>query len=97
MADLVAAGAPELPSGWFYRVKSDGLGFLEVEIRQHRKRFGSRLLASAYVREDEPNGRRAVGAACRAALRTIHAEGEHARRLRQASLLLGDHDPRGGR
>ncbi|MFB7479543.1 hypothetical protein ACFUEM_08665 [Streptomyces anulatus] len=97
MAELVAAGAPELPSGWFYRVQSDGMGFLEVEIRQHRKRFGSRLLSSAYVREGEPNGRRAVAAACRAALREIDARGEHARRLRQASLFLGDHDPRGGR
>ncbi|MFB7919382.1 hypothetical protein [Streptomyces sp. NPDC056061] len=96
MAELVAAGAPELPEGWFYRVKDDGMGYLEVEVRERRKRFGSRLLITALVREDEPNGRRAVAVACCRAVARIDEEREHARRLRQASQLIGDH-PRGGR
>jgi hypothetical protein len=97
MAELVEAGAPELPEGWFYRVKDDGMGFLEVEVRERRKRFGSRVLSTAIVREDDPNGRRAVVAACHRAVSHLDANREHARRLRQASLFLGDHDPRGGR
>jgi hypothetical protein len=97
MADLVAAGAPELPEGWFYRIKDDSMGCLEVEVRERRKRFGSRRLSAALVREDEPNGQRAVVSACRNAVRHLEAQKDHARRYRQASLFLGDHDPRGGR
>jgi hypothetical protein len=97
MAQLVAAGAPELPEGWFYRVGSDGFGGLEVEVRERRKRFGSRQHSRALVREDEPDGLTAVVAACRHAVRLMEVEIELRRRLRGAAEYLGDHDPKGGR
>lgn len=47
LADLVAAGAPELPDGWFYRVRESAL-HLHVEIRE-RRFVGSRLVAKDVV------------------------------------------------
>lgn len=96
MADLVAAGAPGLPEGWFYRVCSNGF-CLEVEVREWRKRFGSRQHSYALVRDHGPDGlENVVRAACQAVSR-IEEEDEFWRRRRDAAQFLGDHDPRGGR
>ncbi|MEU1200142.1 hypothetical protein ABZ446_28505 [Streptomyces sp. NPDC005813] len=97
MAQLVAAGAPELPAGWFYRVTSDGFIGLKVEVRERRKRFGSRVIDYAYVRSDEPDGLTAIVASCRHAVKRIDEADEELRNRRDAAQYIGDHDPRGGR
>ena len=51
MADLVSAGAPELPEGWFYRVLRAHIPAYKVQIREQR-RFGSRLMAESFVLEE---------------------------------------------
>ncbi|KUF18847.1 hypothetical protein [Streptomyces silvensis] len=95
MADLVVAGAPELPEGWFYRVVSDGFFGLKVEVRERRKRFGSRVINYAYVRTDEPDGLTAVVASCRHAVKRIDEADREWRNRRDAAKYLGDHDPKG--
>lgn len=45
---LVAAGAPELPSSFFYRIKERGAG-LDLEIRERGAYGGSARRASGYV------------------------------------------------
>ncbi|MFF9525388.1 hypothetical protein ACF1DV_25915 [Streptomyces achromogenes] len=98
MADLVAAGAPELPEGWFYRVRADRFGWPEVQIREPRKRFGSRGHTYALVRVNEhPDELSAVVAACVKAVARMREDDEHRRRLRAAMEFVGDHDPKGGR
>lgn len=98
MAELVAAGAPELPEGWFYRIEDTGVVGLQVEIRQQRKRFGSHLLERAFVLEYKfSDAQSAVVDACTRAYERL--QGRDAARARYRALLLfvGDHDPRGGR
>ncbi|MEU1074319.1 MULTISPECIES: hypothetical protein [unclassified Streptomyces] len=93
MAELVAAGAPELPDGWFYRVCSNGF-CLEVQIRERRKRFGSRLHETAYVREDADDGLMAVVGACCLAMVLLEESATYRRRARSALQYVGDHDPK---
>jgi hypothetical protein len=98
MADLVAAGAPELPEGWFYRVKpaSHGLGY-KVEIREQR-RGTSRHVASAYVIEERHDDMRAaVVDACRYAHRKVEERAQQRAKYAALEQLAGDHDPKGGR
>lgn len=37
MAELLSIGAPELPEGYYYRVRSNGWGYIFVAIRKERK------------------------------------------------------------
>ncbi|WP_406161023.1 hypothetical protein [Streptomyces canus] len=98
MAQLVAAGAPELPEGWFYRVRDDRFGWPEVQIRQPGRWFGSRSVAYAIVRtEEHDDGQTAVIAACVKACQRLHENYEHRRKTREALEFHGDHDPKGGR
>ncbi|MDX2575917.1 hypothetical protein PV332_10535 [Streptomyces scabiei] len=98
MRDLVEAGAPELPEGWFYRIRSDRFGWPEVEIRQPRKRFGSRTVSYALVRtEQHDDGMSAVVAACVKAYIRMEEDDEHFRKQREALAFSGDHDPKGRR
>ncbi|MEV0444034.1 hypothetical protein AB0I84_45285 [Streptomyces spectabilis] len=92
MADLVAAGAPELLPGWFYRVTPDGLGGLEVQVRERRKWVGSRRHATALVLEGEPDGLKAIVRACRHAARLLEEELRHRSCLSAAGQYIGDHD-----
>jgi len=48
MTDLVALGASELPSGYFYRIKLDFEGRIYIQIREDRKRFGSKCRHEQY-------------------------------------------------
>ncbi|KPC89906.1 hypothetical protein ADL27_38485 [Streptomyces sp. NRRL F-6602] len=95
MADLVAAGAPELPEGWFYRVRPALLpGMVRVEIR--RRRFvGSEEVERSVGRLSQyPTALDAVVESCRYAHRRWREREEcHL----DASALYGDHDPKGGR
>ncbi|MFD9205946.1 hypothetical protein ACFVZM_06660 [Streptomyces sioyaensis] len=93
MEELVHAGAPELPAGWFYRVTSNGFCF-EVQVREWRRRFGSRQHGYALVRSDEVDGLTAIVAACRHAVRRMEEEDEHWRKRRDVAKYLGDYDPR---
>jgi hypothetical protein len=97
MAQLVEAGAPELPDGWFYRVVPDGFVGLKVEVRERRKRFGSRVVDYAYVRSDEPDGLTAIVASCCHAVKRIDEADQDRRNRRDASKYIGDHDPKGGK
>lgn len=97
MAELVAAGAPELPDGWFYRVGEHFVG-LAVEIREPRRHFGSVIRAEAWVRLDRhDDGQVAVIAACIKAYDSIKLQAEERAKFQSAAQFLGDHDPKGGR
>ncbi|GAB1326945.1 hypothetical protein [Streptomyces sennicomposti] len=96
MSQLVAAGAPELPEGCFYRVRSNGL-CLEVQVRERRKRFGSVVRALAYVRPDEPDGLTAIVGACVHAVRRMEEQESNWLAALDATQYIGDHDPKGGR
>lgn len=98
MAELVAAGAPELPEGWFYRIEDTGVVGLQVEIRQQRKRFSSRVLESAFVLEYKfPDAQSAVIDACARAYERLQGRDEARARFDALLPFIGDHDPKGGR
>jgi hypothetical protein len=98
MAELVAAGAPELPEGWFYRVTADRFGWPEAQIRQPGRWFGSRTISYALVRTDRHDeGTTAVVAACIKAYTRLQEDDDHNRKMREALTLRGDHDPKGGK
>jgi len=44
---------PDLPDGYFWRLSSDGFGFMKVAMRKKRK-FGSRSVEYSLVLEDPP-------------------------------------------
>ncbi|MFE5159125.1 hypothetical protein ACFY1A_17060 [Streptomyces sp. NPDC001520] len=94
MEQLVLAGAPELPEGWFYRMREVyGVGF-KVEIRE-RTRFASRQVAEKYVLErgfDDMAD--AVVDACLRARRSAATQAEMREKWRALSRFVGDHDGR---
>ncbi|MET9126922.1 hypothetical protein [Streptomyces sp. NPDC004528] len=95
MAELVDAGAPELPTGYFYRVKRASLGLLSVEIR-HQGRFWSSRVEDVYVCPgDFPTSREALASACRRAFDYWQRQQTDAAALFAACVHLGDHDPKG--
>lgn len=97
MQDLVLAGAPELPARMFYRVTEDGFFDLAVEVRQRRRRFGSRKLDYAYVySEHHAHGIDAIVDACKRAVASVEREAASRQRYRAAAVFAGDHDPKGG-
>jgi hypothetical protein len=54
MSELMALGAPALPDGLFYRIKVDPYtGQITIQIREDRKRFGSKMLESHFYYVDE--------------------------------------------
>ncbi|MFD7776639.1 hypothetical protein [Streptomyces sp. NPDC059753] len=97
MRELVEAGAPELPAGWFYRVRETvHLGF-EVQIRA-RRRFGSRLVAESFVHEERYAVMTdAVIHACRRAHEQVQDRALMKAKAAELRPLAGDHDPKGGR
>ncbi|MFD6361850.1 hypothetical protein ACFWFX_18660 [Streptomyces roseolus] len=99
MSDLVAAGAPELPEGYFYRVRPTHLtaGFF-VDVRRRRRFFGSSEMSSVVVYPSEYiSAEEAIVRACRSAHARWEAEEKERKSYRDAERFLGDHDPRGGR
>lgn len=50
----MALALPVLPDGYFWRLSSDGFGFMKVAIREKRKWFGSRTIEYSLVLEDPP-------------------------------------------
>lgn len=83
---LVAAGAPPLPEGRFYRIRETLEGLLVVEIRERRPRGRSRRVASAEVYQGRESLLEAVAAAARhAAERIAYRE--------DVADLEGDHYP----
>lgn len=53
MSELMELGAPKLPDGMFYRIRVGAYGQVYVQIREDRKRFGSRELESHFWYPDE--------------------------------------------
>lgn len=45
---------PQLPEGLFWRLRSDGWGFMWVQIRKKRRWFGSREIEYGLVRTNPP-------------------------------------------
>ena len=96
MAHLVAAGAPELPEGYFYRVRTTNIKSLKVEIRRARS-VGSELLADTYViHESHPTAEAAIVRACQLTYERWQERDEVAAKYRAMTAFIGDHDPRGG-
>jgi hypothetical protein len=56
---------PALPEGYFWRLSSDGFGFMKVAIREKR-RLGSRSVEYSMVLEDPPVESAVLSAAERA-------------------------------
>jgi hypothetical protein len=97
MEQLLLAGAPELPGGMFYRITPTGMGSLKVQIRERRKRFGSRAVDDAYTYvypSHHETADAAIVAGCERA--NNHRIGASRRRAmyRQAVTFIGDHDGR---
>lgn len=57
---------PPLPEGYFWRLSSDGFGFMKVALRKKRKRFGSREVEYSLVLENPPVSTAVYAAAERA-------------------------------
>jgi hypothetical protein len=97
MAELVAAGAPELPAGYFYRVRHTTIKSLKVEIRRQR-RFRSQLVVDFFVfHKSSVSAEAAVVEACRYAYQDWQAQSDVEERYEAVQAYVGDHDPRGGR
>lgn len=94
LADLVAAGAPELSDGWFYRVTEASFFGPTVEVRK-RWRIGSHCYMTTRVREhDFDTALEAVVDACNRACAALDREAEEHAWLAAVALYFGDHDPR---
>ncbi|MGW2950760.1 hypothetical protein [Streptomyces eurythermus] len=98
MADLVAAGAPELPAGYFYRVEPASLrGMIRVTVRRAR-RFGSKEVGRSVIflveAADELS---AVVSGCYHAHRRWRELEDTRRQGERVKDFYGDHDPKGGR
>ncbi|MFJ3248344.1 hypothetical protein [Streptomyces sp. NPDC086782] len=99
MAQLVAAGAPELPEGFFYRVRPFLAGSsITVQVRRQRRFIGSEELAHAIVVPADHDGAlAAVVAGCRKSVQRWEESGDLRRAMHDASFFIGDHDPKGGK
>ncbi len=51
MTEMLALGAPALPSGYFYRIGMAGFGYHKLGIRKER-RFGSREIVNVIFHVD---------------------------------------------
>jgi len=84
-------GAPKLPSGYFYRVRSNSAGPL-VEIRR-KQRIGSRCVARSYILPKTPGDyATATAQACERAHEDF--TGRHLQSATEAAVLAayrGDH------
>ncbi|MEU3729975.1 hypothetical protein AB0E81_11280 [Streptomyces sp. NPDC033538] len=97
MVQLVAAGAPELPAGYFYRVRPSSMRLLKVELRQ-QGRFFSSLVEDTYICPGEyPTAEEAVVAACRRVVGWWREKKADAEALEASRAWHGDHDPKGGK
>lgn len=97
MAQLVAAGAPELPEGYFYRVHTTSIRSLKVEIREQR-RFRSRAVAGTWVLDKlEESAEESIVKACARAFKDWQEADAVRASYRAVSEYIGDHDPKGGR
>jgi hypothetical protein len=98
MDQLLLAGAPKLPEGMFYRVTPTGTGSLKVQIRERRKRFGSRAVDDAYTYvypSEHETSNAAIAAGCdRANNHRIAAVRRRAMYRQAAVSFIGDHDGR---
>ncbi|MER6485717.1 hypothetical protein ABT264_19440 [Streptomyces virginiae] len=99
MAELVAAGAPQLPPNYFYRITETGLTGLRVTIRRQRRFWSTEAPdAISYVlHEHHDDAQSAVVAACRRAYERWQCAAEVAAKYRATTAFVGDHDPKGGR
>lgn len=96
MAELVKAGAPELPEGYFYRVKPFLGSTLEVQVRRQRRYLGSEEASFALVYPSSfSDGQAAIIDGCRRAFERWYGAHERYRKVREAAESLGDHNPRG--
>ena len=51
----------DAPYGMFFKIREEAFGFIAVQLREPRKRFGSRLVAEALIYPGEhPSGAAAV-------------------------------------
>ncbi|MCQ6554766.1 hypothetical protein NPS70_16395 [Streptomyces sp. C10-9-1] len=97
MLDLINAGAPPLPAGYFYRVQPADLGLLRVELRRQGRWFSSGV-QDTYVRPgDYPTAEAAVVAGCQRVEQWWRERLANMRALDEARAWHGDHDPKGGR
>ncbi|MEU3986099.1 hypothetical protein AB0F77_39585 [Streptomyces sp. NPDC026672] len=97
MADLVSAGAPELPEGYFYRVRPESFGLLVVEIRRQGRWFSSQVESCVLRPGDWPTAEDAIIHGCCRAVEWWGDRKADAQSLEAARAFHGDHDPKGGR
>ncbi|MFD5161021.1 hypothetical protein ACFWMJ_23580 [Streptomyces hawaiiensis] len=98
MAQLVAAGAPELPEGWFYRVESAmWRGAIRVIIRRPKLIGSKEVERSVIFVHEHADELAAVVSGCRHAHRRWQEREESRVLADRAREYYGDHDPKGGR
>ncbi|MEV7250240.1 hypothetical protein [Streptomyces cyaneofuscatus] len=98
MAELVAAGAPELPEGHFYRVSSAMItGYVRVSIRRARLVGSVHVEAAVVAMYRHSDELEAVVFGCRTAYQWWQEKEESTELAQRVQALYGDHDPRGGR
>ncbi|MFE6493391.1 hypothetical protein [Streptomyces sp. NPDC057748] len=98
MSELVAAGAPVLPEGYFYRVRETSISNLKVEIRRQKGRWWSTLVADRYeIHTPEESAEESIVMACTKAFERWQGTTAERSAYRATLPFLGDHDPRGGR
>lgn len=81
---------PQLPEGYFWRVKSDATGFMMVGIRRKRKWFGSREEELSMVLETPPVPSAILAAAYRA-LRKFNERAQKEAFLSEFRTYEGDY------
>ncbi|MEU9058985.1 hypothetical protein AB0D13_08950 [Streptomyces sp. NPDC048430] len=88
--DLTALGAPELPAGHFYRVRSNSIG-TRVEVRR-KDRIGSTEVTRSYVFPEQSNSpEQALVRSCGRAARFVRTLEEDRADHRALSEYGGDH------
>ncbi|WPH58253.1 hypothetical protein SEA_LUCKYSOCKE_105 [Streptomyces phage LuckySocke] len=55
MTEMLALGAPKLPSGYFYRIGMGGFGYTRLTIRRKRKIGSKEVAATLFHVDDSPN------------------------------------------
>ncbi|MFF1625586.1 hypothetical protein [Streptomyces sp. NPDC058272] len=96
MAQLVAAGAPELHGSYFYRVRESSIDSLLVEIRRQKGRWRSVAVAEAWVyHEHDVTAEAAIVDACIRAFKVWKERVGHHVAYVAAVEYIGDHDPKG--
>lgn len=93
MTEMLALGAPVLPSGYFYRIGYAGFGYHKVSIRK-QKRFGSKEISSCNFHLDDHGSatpEECIRAAAEMSVERWEAKQVSMARYKDLDKWMGDH------